>query len=148
MIDGDWKVALYLDERADDRQAEGIEAIFAGAADGPWAALARFVTTRLPTRRVPIRFNEGDDGRLSAVEVPGILKADATPIRGHDKKGFTTLVNLYNTLYEPVHVVARGHFEYGDHGMSWQTQERGSHAILTTFDWAVDGVAPPGGRRA
>lgn len=148
MIDGDWKVALYLDERADDRQAEGIEAIFAGAADGPWAALARFVTTRLPTRRVPIRFNEGDDGRLSAVEVPGILKADATPIRGHDKKGFTTLVNLYNTLYEPVHVVARGHFEYGDHGMAWQTQERGSHAILTTFDWAVDGVAPPGGRRA
>jgi hypothetical protein len=119
MIDGDWKVALYVDERVDDRQAEGIEKIFDGSAAGPWAA----------------------DGRLGEVEVPGILKADAKPIRGHDKKGIATLVNLYNTLYEPVHVVARGHFEYSDHGLTWQTQERGSHAILTTFDWAVDGTA-------
>jgi hypothetical protein len=141
MIDGDWKVALYIDRRADDRQAEGLERIFSGAADGPWAALAPFVGTRLPTRRVEIRFGAGEGGRPGEVEVPGILKAEAQPIRGHDRKGLVTLVNLRNTLYDPVHVVARGRFEYDDHGLTWRASERGNHALLTTFDWAVDGAA-------
>lgn len=140
MIDGDWKVALYLDERVDDRQAECLEKIFEGTVDGPWSTLARFVTTRLPTRRAPMRFSEGAGGRLNRVELPGLLTATAEPIRGHDKQGIAALVNLFNVLYEPHHVVARGSFEYKDHGLSWSAQERGNHAILTTFDWAVGDV--------
>lgn len=138
MIDGDWQVALYVDERAADRQVESLESIFSGAAGGPWSILARFVGTRHPTRRVPIGFTEGPGGRLARVEIPGILRAGAEPIRGHDKSGHAALVNLYNVLYEPRHVIARGGFEYSDHGFAWTAQERGNHAILSTFDWEVE----------
>jgi len=141
MIDGDWTVGLYVDERASEAQGKAIEEIFSGRAGGPWSVLARFVGVRLPTRRAEIRFERGAAGRLSRVEIPGVLFATAEPIRGHDKKDVATLVNLYNTLYEPVHVVARGQFELSDHGLEWKTQERGNHAILTRFDWAVSGDA-------
>lgn len=136
MIDGDWKVAIYLDERADDRQARQLEAIFTGEAEGPWSILARFVATRLPTRRVPIRFQEADAG-LARVEIPGILSAEAAPVRGHDKRGVASLINLFNVLYLPRHVIARGRFRYRDHGIEWEEQEDGNHALLTTFDWQV-----------
>lgn len=141
MIDGDWKVGLYVDESASAGQASALEEIFSGRAGGPWSILGRFVGTRLPTRRAGIRFEESGSGRLSRVEIPGILSATAEPVRGHDKKNVATLVNLHNTLYEPVHVVARGRFELRDHGMEWKPAERGNHAILTSFDWAVDGDA-------
>jgi hypothetical protein len=141
MIDGDWKVGLYIEEGASDEQARALESIFTGDAGGPWSILARFVGKRLPTRRVPILFEEGADGRLARVEVPGILEADATPIKGHDKKSVASLVNLYNTLYEPVHIIARGHFHFKDHGMDWKTQERGNHAVLTHFDWSVEAAS-------
>ena len=141
MIDGNWKVGLYIEDRASEEQASALESIFTGVAGGPCAILARCVGERLPTRRVPIRFEEGPEGRLARVEVPGVLEAEAAPIKGHDKKNVASLVNLYNTLYEPVHIIARGHFHFKDHGMDWDVQERGNHAVLTHFDWAVEAAS-------
>jgi len=142
MIDGDWRVGIYIDEGADGEQAAALEGIFTGDSGGPWSILSRFVGQRLPTRRCAIRFEEAESGRLSRVEIPGVLSATAEPIRGHDKKNVATLVNLHNTLYEPVHVVARGRFELRDHGMEWTAAERGNHAILTSFDWSSGEPAP------
>ena len=138
MIDGDWKIAIYLDERADDAQAGALERIFRGDDGGPWATLARFVGTRLPTRRVPISFQNDGEGRPGTVEISGVLKAQAAFRRGHQKSKSASLVNLFNTLYEPVHIVARGAFTYTDHGYDWTAPERGNHALQTTFDWAVE----------
>jgi len=137
MIDGDWQIALYIDQKATDPQAYALEEIFTGRAGGPWSVLARFVGRRLPTRRLPIRMDRSPAGRLSRVEIPGCLSASAEPIRGHDRKTEAMLVNVYNTLYLPVHIVSRGRFEYRDHGFDWSTPEKGNHAILTSFDWAA-----------
>ena len=38
MAEGNWSVAAYIDERADDKQTEALGAIFTGAAGGPMAA--------------------------------------------------------------------------------------------------------------
>ncbi len=138
MIDGDWKVGIYVDDRADDEQAAALESIFTGDAGGPWATLARFVGTRLPTRRAAIHFEEDEHGRPCRVEIPGVLQAEAAFRRGHDKTKQATLVNLFNTLYEPIHVVAKGSFTFRDHGYDWKASERGNHAIQSTFDWAVN----------
>lgn len=138
MIDGDWKIAIYLDERAGDAQASALERIFRGDDGGPWVTLARFVGTRFPTKRVPILFEDDAEGRPGRVEIPGILSAEAAFRRGHDGSKSASLVNLFNTLYEPVHIVAKGAFTYSDHGYDWKPSQRGNHAIKTRFDWAVD----------
>ncbi|HEU0247493.1 MAG TPA: DUF1326 domain-containing protein [Gaiellaceae bacterium] len=43
MQDGNWKVVLYLDERANPEQADALQAIFGGQAGGHFASLAPLV---------------------------------------------------------------------------------------------------------
>src|SRR5438309_890829 len=44
MAEGNWSVAAYIDQRADDRQTEALGAIFTGAAGGPMAAFAPLIS--------------------------------------------------------------------------------------------------------
>jgi hypothetical protein len=43
MAEGNWSVAAYIDQRADDKQTEALGAIFTGAAGGPMAAFAPLI---------------------------------------------------------------------------------------------------------
>jgi hypothetical protein len=43
MAEGNWSVAAYIDQRADDKQTDALGAIFTGAAGGPMAALAPLI---------------------------------------------------------------------------------------------------------
>lgn len=63
MVDGNWKVVLYIDQAADDRQAEALGAIFGGQAGGHPAVLATFIAEVLGMERVPILFEKGRSSR-------------------------------------------------------------------------------------
>ena len=47
MADGNWILAAYIDERADDWQAAALDAIFSGTEGGPMAAFAPLVGEHL-----------------------------------------------------------------------------------------------------
>src|SRR5215470_2522538 len=51
MAEGNWSVAAYIDERADDKQTEALGAIFTGAAGGPMAMFAPLITKNLGDQR-------------------------------------------------------------------------------------------------
>jgi hypothetical protein len=53
MAEGNWSVAAYIDERADDKQTEALGAIFTGAAGGPMAAFAPLIGKNLGVKRYP-----------------------------------------------------------------------------------------------
>jgi hypothetical protein len=54
MAEGNWSVALYIDERANDQQLQALQAIFGGSAGGPVGALAPLISTVLGAKTVPI----------------------------------------------------------------------------------------------
>ena len=58
MADGNWSVALYLDERANEQQSQALQAIFTGADGGPMASLAPLISTVLGAKAVPINFQK------------------------------------------------------------------------------------------
>ena len=47
MADGDWSMAAYIDERADDKQTEALATIFTGAAGCPIAAFTLLIIKNL-----------------------------------------------------------------------------------------------------
>lgn len=51
MANGNWTVAAYIDERADDKQTEALGAIFTGAAGGPMAAFVPLISNISERRR-------------------------------------------------------------------------------------------------
>src|SRR5215472_8639354 len=55
MAGGNWTLASYVDERADDAQTAALGAIFGGAEGGPMAAFAPLVGTNLGAKKVAIK---------------------------------------------------------------------------------------------
>lgn len=62
MAEGNWKVVLYIDQRADERQQEALGTIFGGQAGGHPALLASFIGEVLAVESLPIHF-EIEQGR-------------------------------------------------------------------------------------
>ena len=56
MADGNWTLAAYIDERADDGQTAALGAIFGGAEGGPMAAFAPLVGKHLGAKKVAIKY--------------------------------------------------------------------------------------------
>jgi len=69
MAEGNWSVAAYIDERADDKQTEALGAIFTGAAGGPMATFAPLIGKNLGVRKVPITYRI--EGKRRSAEIPG-----------------------------------------------------------------------------
>ena len=78
MADGDWSVAAYIDQRANDEQTEALAAIFTGAAGGPMAAFTPLISKNLGVSKVPITFRI--EGKTRSAEIPGILHMSVDPL--------------------------------------------------------------------
>ena len=122
-----------LEPRATGTQRHALETIFAGQAGGPWETLAGFVSTRLASRFVPIRFE--DDGREKRLSIPEVFEARVTAIRGSDGTGNAVLSNLYNVIHGAVQVLARGRTRCVDGPFEF-THEK-THALYSRFSWEV-----------
>jgi hypothetical protein len=78
--DGNWKLGLYVDERASAEQTEKLGAVFGGQLGGPVAALAPLVGEVAGVERAPISF--ADDGLNHRVTVGDAIDTeveDLTP---------------------------------------------------------------------
>ena len=71
MGEGNWKVGLIVDERADAAQEQAISSLARGRAGGPLAAFAPFITSFLGVERKSIRFEK--DALRRSVSIPGVL---------------------------------------------------------------------------
>jgi hypothetical protein len=96
VLNGNFRVALYLDEGTSDPQQEALLNVYGGKLGGPVAELAKLIGEVVSVERAPIRFdvNEGR-GTLSIGQVS---HADLEPYKGPD--GSTT--TLSNTIFSTV----------------------------------------------
>ena len=67
MTDGNWRVGMFVDERASDEQFDKLTAVFGGQLGGPMAGIAPLVGEMLGAERAPIEFV--DDGLRHSVRV-------------------------------------------------------------------------------
>jgi hypothetical protein len=75
-------MALFMDERADDRQREALNVIFGGQAGGWPADFATNVGEVLGLEYVPITFEIADDLAHWSAEIPGKVNARAEALTG------------------------------------------------------------------
>lgn len=67
MTDGNWRLAVFIDDQASDEQADKLTAVFTGQLGGPMEALGPLVGEVLGVERAPIEFV--DDGLRHSVKV-------------------------------------------------------------------------------
>lgn len=127
MIEGNWTVALYVDERADERQAEALTAIFSGAAGGTMGAFVPLIGEVLGVKRSPIRYEV--DGKRRSAEIPGVMAMAVRPVAsamGEDKE--MVAANAHPFAPDGV-VMAVGEPGYAlsDYGLRWDNSGKNGH---------------------
>ncbi len=96
VLNGNFRIALYLDQGASDSQTEALVNVYSGKLGGPVAELAKLVGKVVSVERVPIVFDV-NEGR-GTLTVGDISHAELEPYRGAD--GSTT--TLSNTIFSTV----------------------------------------------
>jgi hypothetical protein len=126
MADGNWTLAAYIDERADDRQTAALGAVFSGAEGGPMAAFAPLVGTNLGAKKVPIIYTIA--GKSRSAEIPGILHMAVAPLPTMHPSG-----EIWTAIGHPVApdklalAVGGQNSTFADHGMRWDNSGKNGH---------------------
>ena len=126
MAEGNWSVAAYIDQRANEKQTEALAAIFTGAAGGPMAQLAPLIGKTLGVKKVPISYRI--EGKKRSAEIPAILHMTVEPLPTAHPSG-----EMWANTGHPVNpdkiafaMGAQGN-TFNDHGMHWDNSGKNGH---------------------
>src|SRR5258706_9355573 len=98
MIEGNWRVGVYLDDAASDSQAEQLGSVFSGQLGGPPAMLGPLIGEMLRVEKSRITYSE--DGRRHHARIRDAIDVgveDFVAIEGHDPVQLTNVLHPSNT---------------------------------------------------
>jgi hypothetical protein len=126
MADGNWSVALYLDERVTTAQHEALAAIFSGAAGGVMGSLAPLISTVLGVKTAPITFQK--DGLHRSLEIPNVMHMGvrATPSIVPDHAIMASNAHPFNAGGVAM-AMGDETSTFSDYGMHWDNSGKNGH---------------------
>lgn len=126
-----WRVALYLDDKANEAQSGALTQIFAGKAGGHPAMLASHIGEVIGVKAAPMTFQVS--GKQRSLNMGKIAEATIEDIEGQG--GAKVTVSNHPLCIAPgqTGVVSRSKaLRYEDHGLSWQfSNKNGFHSPFT-----------------
>ena len=135
ILEGNWKQAVLVDDRATDEQMDVMLQCFGGALGGPLADLAQLIGERVSIERAKIE-HEIVDGS-GTLKVEGKIDCTMQPYRGPDGS-ITTLNNsIFSTVPGSPAYVSKADSQKVDireHGYQWSYENK--NAIQS--DWKLD----------
>lgn len=135
MSDGQWKVAVYVDERATQRAYNGLLKILSGEAGGTTGLFTLLVGEILGAERAPVEIER--DGRRRSLKIGRYIQGEVEMIPGASPD---EPVSIRNTQYwmGPEVIAARGlRSRVRDYGRVWDLD--GKSAEICKIDWKGPG---------
>ena len=129
-----WDAAVYLDQRANDKQKDALTRIFGGQAGGHPAALASHMGKILGLASVPIDYQA--KGKQRSMKIPNVAEMSIEALEGQG--GAEITVSNHPLCIAPGNpaVTARSKkLSYKDHGMSWELS--GKNGFFSPFQYAA-----------
>ena len=129
MTDGGWRVALYLDDRANPEQASALGAIFSGQSGGHLANLAPLIGDVAAAGPARISF-ENQEG-VHKVTVSGVLEMQGDELKGMDGQGPIVIANpLLGVVTQPVRQAKAVGIHYDG---PWAVDVEGTNSFVAEF---------------
>lgn len=127
MGDGGWRMAWYIDERADEQQRRALDEILSGSKGGPPEFLAGMTGERLGVKYVPIGW-ESHNG-WKRVEVPGIMEFEVEGIRAPDLSEPMEIVNVDHPMGSslPIARGLKGTYNDPDYDLAFDNTGKNGH---------------------
>lgn len=132
MGEGDWRVAVYVDDKATQKAYNGILKIMSGSAGGTTGLFTFLVSTIIHAERTKVEINH--EGNVRSIKVGKKIQGAIEEVIGKDGK---TPIEIKNTKYwmGPDITVARGlKSKVRDHGRVWNFD--GKSGEICQIDWS------------
>lgn len=123
---GNWSVALYLDERANEQQRDALAAIFSGAGGGVMGHFAPLIGTVLGIKPASISFQK--NGAHRSLEMPGVarLAVSAVPAAVPNAEIWAANAHPFNPQGVAMAAGDQGS-TWEDYGMRWDNSGKNAH---------------------
>lgn len=133
MADGGWRVALYLDERADERQQQALQAILSGEHGGPPEMLTPLIGEMLGLKLVPIHYESS--GARYRVEVPGIMEFEVEGLTRPDSDEVMEITGTIHPMGPNLSIAksVKGAYNDPDYGLAFDNTGKNGH--FRQFAW-------------
>jgi hypothetical protein len=132
VLQGNFRVAVYVDSNATDAQQEALLKVYTGQLGGPVAEIAKLVGEVVSVERAPITFDV--NGGRGTLRISDVTAADLEPYQGAD--GSTTV--LANTIFStvpgaPVFVGKATRYRSKHAALGHDLDMTGHNALQSTF---------------
>src|ERR1700732_3803488 len=123
MLEGKWKVALYVDERANQSQQDALTQIFSGQAGGHLAALAPLIGEVLGVKAAPIEYRS--EGKRRSLRLGDVADAEVGGRPGQDGGEVTVASAPFAAVPGVPLVVAKSkQMRFSDYGLKWEVSNK------------------------
>lgn len=132
ILAGDWRLLLYIDDKATPEQQKAIVDAFGGSLGGPLADLAKLVGERVAVHSLPIEHQV--EGGKGTIRVGDILDAEIVPYTDANGKPTTIHDTVFSTIPgSPAYLAKALHHRVNapEYGMTWEFH--GRNAIQGEF---------------
>ncbi len=96
VLKGNWKVALFVDDKASDQQQDALVNVWTGKLGGPVADVAQLVGEVVAVERAPITY-EIQEGK-GTIRIGSIAEAEMEPYRGPTGQVTTLNESIFTTI--------------------------------------------------
>ncbi len=107
VLEGNWKIVAYVDDKASEAQQEAILAVYTGKKGGPVADLAQLIGEVAAVERVPFTF-EVREGR-GELKIGDSVSAEMEPFKGADGSPTTLADTVFTTIPGSAAYVSKAH---------------------------------------
>jgi len=135
MMEGKWKVALYVDERANQSQQDALTQIFSGQAGGHLAGLGPLIGEVLGAKTAPIEYNS--EGKRRSMRLGNIAAAEIEGLAGQDGGDVTVASPPFAAVPGVSFVVAKSkQMRFNDYGLNWEVSNKNGFFSPFTYQSA------------
>jgi len=128
---GNWKVALFIDERSSDDQYDALVAIFSGAAKGTTGLFQILVGEILGHERQPVSYET--EGKTRHITVGRKIQGVVTPVGGQDEGKDIVISNTQYWMGPDITVASASKGKLRAYGRVWDFD--GRSAEICQIDW-------------
>ena len=134
MLEGGWRVGMFLDDRATAEQAEKLGAVFAGQRGGPMAGLGGLIGEFLGTESASMEYRA--EGRRRSLRIGDQAELDVEEVSSpaDPEAEAPKLVGVTGHPAQAPLTIARGSSRFSAFGSSFENEAKS--AFTARFSWA------------
>jgi hypothetical protein len=133
MSEGNWRVGVYLDEKATPEQAERLGAVVSGQLGGPPALLSPLIGEMLGVESAPIEYI--DEGRIHRVRIGNAVDVEVEDFIAGELSEPVQLTNVFHPANTTLTLAPAKRAKVDAFGISWGRE--GESGAAAPFSWAV-----------